>query len=525
MTRGMLATLLVLSAACRVASAQAWDARFVNPQAAEDDVILPLPCEGEIVLREVATPPTVPGALGDRSALMGLTAEISPHVEDVRRTYLLGGLRHEVPDSWYYLIGKYEVTADQYRSVMAAECNEPSMRGAFPINAISWFDAVEFTRRLSAFWHRNPPENLPVEGRYLAYARLPTEAEWEFAARGGVKVSEADFRAKLFPMEGGISDYTWNNSASSANGTPRPIGLRKPNPLGLYDILGLSEELVLEPFRANHVGRPHGQAGGVVTRGGSVFDDPQDLSTAMRSEYSLFAKDGGEALALGSFGLRIVVSAPVIASAERDDQLRNAWVAAAAAPVGSADDVVALLRALELESSDRKLIAALSNARELITSERRARQESEAVALRELLRSGAILSYRIGYDRKMHQTIERGIGVLRDQWQRAQDSGDGERSNQYRGRIEKSENALQGAQNRLALSRRGILDVIYTITDLYDGQAVAAARDGLGRGLSDSGMGLLNTDLMIFAEAVLAYEANPGLGADSLIDLVIQAPR
>ena len=525
MMQKVIAALPIWLALCGPGSATTWDTKFVNPQAADDDIILPLPCDGEIALREVATPPTVPGALGDRSMLMGLTDELSPHVDDIRRDYLLGSFRHEGPDSWYYLIGKYEITADQFHAVMDPECREPSIRGAFPVNSISWFDAIEFTRKLTAFWHKNLPENLPAAGRNLAYARLPTESEWEYAARGGARVSEAEFRSKRFPMEGDISDYAWNNSSGSANGKPRPIGLRNPNPVGLYDILGLSEEFVLEPFRANNVGRPHGQAGGIVTRGGSVFDEPQDLRTAMRSEYSYFAKDGGEALALASFGFRIVLSAPVIEDAARDEAMRAAWQTTAAAPVGGAEDVVALLRTLEEESTDRTLVAALSSAREMITSERRARQESAAVALRELLRSGAILSYRIRYDRDMHKKIGSGIEVLNDQLKRARDSGDEARIQTYRERVQKSENALAGASERLALSRRGILDVTYTVTDLYDGEAIEVASVALGRNLAESGMGLLNNDLMIFSRAVTAYEADHGIEAETLIDRIIDAPR
>lgn len=147
------------------------------------------------------------------------------------------------------------------------------------------------------------------------------------------------------------------------------------------------------------------------------------------------------------------------------------------------------------------------------------------MALRELLRSGAILSYRIRYDRDMHKKIGSGIEVLNDQLKRARDSGDEARIQTYRERVQKSENALAGASERLALSRRGILDVTYTVTDLYDGEAIEVASVALGRNLAESGMGLLNNDLMIFSRAVTAYEADHGIEAETLIDRIIDAPR
>ena len=78
--------------------------------------------------------------------------------------------------------------------------------------------------------------------------RLPTEEEWEYAARGGAAVSELDFLGRTFPMPEGTSRYAWFQGPRSAAGRAQPVGMLEPNPLGLHDILGNVGELVLEPF-------------------------------------------------------------------------------------------------------------------------------------------------------------------------------------------------------------------------------------------------------------------------------------
>ena len=100
----------------------------------------------------------------------------------------------------------------------------------------------------------------------MGFARLPTEVEWEFAARGGTAVSQADFSERVFPMTEGIVRYVWFAGAESANGKAQFIGLLKPNPLRLHDMLGNIDEMVFEPFRLNRLNRLHGQAGGYVVR-------------------------------------------------------------------------------------------------------------------------------------------------------------------------------------------------------------------------------------------------------------------
>jgi len=121
----------------------------------------------------------------------------------------------EIPGkSW--LMGKYPVTQEQYEAVMG---NNPSnfKGGNRPVECVSWNDAQEFCRKASS-----------MSGKQV---RLPSEIEWEYAARAGT-----------------TTDYFFGNNASdldkyawysdNSNKETHPVGTKQPNPWGLYDILG-----------------------------------------------------------------------------------------------------------------------------------------------------------------------------------------------------------------------------------------------------------------------------------------------
>lgn len=108
-------------------------------------------------------------------------------------------------------ISKYEVTQAQYKAIMNA--NPSSFKGeALPVDSVSWIDAVEFCRKLSE-----------LTGRPY---RLPTEAEWEYAARAGSTESSA----------GNVAAVAWY--AANSTGHPHAVGERQANGFGLYDMNG-----------------------------------------------------------------------------------------------------------------------------------------------------------------------------------------------------------------------------------------------------------------------------------------------
>jgi formylglycine-generating enzyme required for sulfatase activity len=126
------------------------------------------------------------------------------------------GPQHEVTISNPFYLGVTEVTQTQYQAVMGA--NPSQFKGPTnPVERVSWHEAVEFCRRLSE-----------KAGKIF---RLPTEAEWEYACRAGTKT-----RYSFGDSESVLGDYAW--SGSNSGGKTHPVGQKKPNPWGLYDMNG-----------------------------------------------------------------------------------------------------------------------------------------------------------------------------------------------------------------------------------------------------------------------------------------------
>lgn len=118
-----------------------------------------------------------------------------------------------------FSISKYEVTQAQWRKVMGIDPSELAFPGCdeCPVERVSWNDVQEFLRKLNAQTGKN--------------YRLPTEAEWEFAARGG-NLSQG-YR---YAGSNNLSEVAWytDNAASKTH----PVGQKNPNELGLYDMSG-----------------------------------------------------------------------------------------------------------------------------------------------------------------------------------------------------------------------------------------------------------------------------------------------
>ena len=124
-----------------------------------------------------------------------------------------------------FWIGQTEVTNTQYAECVAAqECTPPQDRVAFDDPAKADHPVVSIT------W-----EQADIYARWRG-GRLPTEAEWEYACRAGLAASA--------PQP--LAEYAWfkDNSGDQTH----PVGKKKPNPWGLYDMLGNAWELCLEPY-------------------------------------------------------------------------------------------------------------------------------------------------------------------------------------------------------------------------------------------------------------------------------------
>ncbi|WP_094226984.1 formylglycine-generating enzyme family protein [Methanolobus psychrotolerans] len=140
---------------------------------------------------------------------------------------------HEVTISKAFYLGKYPVTQREWMSIMGS--NPSFFKGHYnhPVEQVSWNDAQEFVNKLNA-----------KEGtdKY----RLPSEAEWEFACRAGTttKYSFGD-------NESDLDEYGWCSGK-----TTHPVGQKKPNPWGLYDMNGNVWEWCEDKWHSSFEGSP-----------------------------------------------------------------------------------------------------------------------------------------------------------------------------------------------------------------------------------------------------------------------------
>jgi len=175
---------------------------------------------------------------------------------------------HKVTIKNPFYLGKYPVTQRQWIAVIGN--NPSSFKGDnLPVESVSWNDVQEFIARLNE-----------MEGTDKYH--LPSEAEWEYACRAGTttRYSFGDDESKL-------GDYAWYSNNYGAE--THPVGQKKPNPWGLYDMHGNVLEWVQDRWHANYEGAPsddsaweEGNSSGRVVRGGGWASDAGYCRSAHR---------------------------------------------------------------------------------------------------------------------------------------------------------------------------------------------------------------------------------------------------
>ena len=187
-----------------------------------------------------------------------------------------------------FALGKYEVTQDQWHAVMA---DNPSGHkgGMLPVEQVSWEDIQVFIQKLNA-----------MTGKLY---RLPTEAEWEYAARAGSTTlySPGDDVALL-------QLYAWFDGIRSAGA--HPVGEKLPNKFGLYDMHGNVWEWVQDCYKKDYVGAPVDGSAAVekpgclrINRGGCWYNPPEELRSSRRVWDSSALQDV-------SLGFRLAMTLP-----------------------------------------------------------------------------------------------------------------------------------------------------------------------------------------------------------------------
>ena len=168
---------------------------------------------------------------------------------------------HEVTLSSFYIC-KYEVTEALWTAVMGSNPSRYPSGDNYPVEQVNWYDCQDFVEKLSE-----------LTGRHF---RLPTEAEWEYAARGGKRS-----RGYRYSGSYNLDEIGWH--VGNAHYYKREVGTKKPNELGLYDMTGnvcewCQDKLDTEYYHHSPSINPQGPDRSTYKdnrcfRGGSVCDD------------------------------------------------------------------------------------------------------------------------------------------------------------------------------------------------------------------------------------------------------------
>lgn len=193
----------------------------------------------------------------------------------------------EVKISKGFFLGKFEVTQKQWQSMMGYN---PSVFKHFddsdqhPVDMVSWNECQDFIKQMNEL--------------ELGTFRLPTEAEWEYACRAG---TETRYYWGTDSSDQEVYQYAW--AFPRAEGRSHPVGLKKPNRWGLYDMSGNVWEWCQDwraPYQAADTLDPTGRGSGKkkIYRGGSWFNKPSTLRSANRNGHELNFKGTNSGLRL-----------------------------------------------------------------------------------------------------------------------------------------------------------------------------------------------------------------------------------
>ena len=422
-----------------------------------EELVLPMPCGHQIYFRRIDI--RIRDILDYRTAYLGDSNAASRSTINKVSSIPLskrisGSFRRPEPEGLgqisYYYIGKYELTEPQWRLysegffARGLESADPSSQicqehirwltetqrpvRVLPATNINWFDANDFVRAYTN-WVLNLDRALiegggrpllPWQQGTNGFLRLPTNAEWEFAARAGEVDRDGLSRAYYqIEQDGKLRNASLEEIAQIGdivNGVyVAGIGKRLPNKFMLFDMLGNAAELVLDLFEPTRPDGLTGLTGGAVIRGGSSQTPKNLIGLGYRQEAPMFDSNGEVRSA--TVGARIAISAPFFVSgfdpARRGEILNNADLyqsveaslsKLSVAEDGSQDDLVEFENQIakgELGERAQQIVnAALSLARQ----SRAARIQATREALVE--RYVAVASLLLGTDRTAANAYE-----------------------------------------------------------------------------------------------------------------------
>jgi len=278
-------------------------------------------------------------------------------------------------------------------------------------------------------------------------------------------------------MEGPVTDYAWAGSPDSSGFKPQVVGLLKPNPLGLYDVLGNAAEMVLDPFRLNKISRLQGQAGGIVAKGGSYLTPPDALRTAEREEINPFDDKGVRRT--DTVGFRLVISAPVLTSPKRLEEIAREWkeLPKSESPLAGTERLEDPLDEIDLlikSTQDEALKERLTGLKTVLEANIATRNEQRDRAARSMLQFGTFLITRLKDSQGLVEARKRALVPL----------ASAPATDPSRQLLEKS---LAAAQENLATDVKYYQDILSQIVQEYSTKTIESELAVLKREFNEQG--------------------------------------
>ena len=290
----------------------------------ENSLILPMPDGLSIEF--------IPVCVNDNSGLFDWKkiklGDPSGGFKEYPTTMALGGsflIEENGKELWCYYIGKYELSQKQYVSLMTLEKPISKSKKIYPVTDISWFDALEFGNKYNQWLFKHAKDKIPKFDTSYGFVRLPTEAEWEFAARGGSAVSADVFDQKIPYPANKLQKYEWFGGATSSHYKLQPVGMLKPNPLGIHDMLGNADEITMSLFSVEYY---QGRTGGFVIKGNNYMTAKNKLRSSFRTEQPFYRSNKEGVLkphTKKTLGFRLVISALVFPSRKIQKEMSDEW--------------------------------------------------------------------------------------------------------------------------------------------------------------------------------------------------------